>query len=207
MMIPRPIASRDISPTRALVGAGHDSSSTLSRSTGPQLPLNPFRSELVKEMSTHDLQESLYIAQSLVASEPPENPTYTTACYKDMLLPLREIFFYQDYVCNQFMDGRFLTRTIEQLRSGEETPETLPHIEVIRHKGRWYGMGNRRLACYHLVFRQDPLRLIPCRGMDVSDDDYFFPQGNGEKVRLGGGLMLDGQIMFSLHHCLSKETY
>lgn len=120
-------------------------------------------------------------------------------------VPLCQIYFYQDYVCNQFMDGRFLTATIDDLRSGKHTPETLPLIECLGYRGRYYGMGNRRLSCFHHVFRSTPDRLIPVRFLEVDQNSAFFPQGDGMTVRLGGGLVLDGRVVFCMKHCLVPQ--
>jgi hypothetical protein len=117
-------------------------------------------------------------------------------------IPLKDIYFYQDYVSPQFMDGRSLKKTIDELRNGTVTPETLPPIYVGRFKGRWYGLGNRRLSCFHYVYKDEPGRLIPVQAYnDVGGSANFHPQGDGLTVRLGGGMMLDGKAVFSMKHC------
>lgn len=112
---------------------------------------------------------------------------------------LGDVLFYQNYISNRFSDGRGVNDTIHQLEQGTATPDTLPIMECLLHRGKLYGMGNRRLACYHYVFRRDPDRLIPVYLQDVSSEDCFLCQGNGVEVAVGGGLVLPGgRIVFSM---------
>lgn len=112
------------------------------------------------------------------------------AVYVSREIPLKEIYFYQDYISQRFMDGRPLMDTIVALQRGTVTPHTLPPMQCLKFKGRWFGMGNRRLACYHYVFRHDPNKMIPVQALELADDDVFNALGTGKHVRVGGGLRL-----------------
>ena len=115
---------------------------------------------------------------------------------------LRDIFFYQDYISGSFSDGRSLQSTISELRSDPKVMHgTIPRIHVLMHRGRYYGMGNRRLACYHFVFRNQPDTMIPVYLVMLGDDAELLPQGTGTSVQIGGGCMLDGRLCFSIQHC------
>ncbi|CUI14214.1 Hypothetical protein, putative [Bodo saltans] len=110
--------------------------------------------------------------------------------YARIELPLKEIFFYQDYISQRFMDGRLLTDTIAALQRGDLSPHTLPAIQCLKYRGRWYGMGNRRLACYHHVYRDTPDKMIPVEALELPDDEGFNALGDGKQVRVGGGLRI-----------------
>ena len=118
-----------------------------------------------------------------------------------MTVALEDLNFYQDYVSNHFMSGKSLNNTIRDLQNGEISPESLPPIEALYWRGKWYGMGNRRLSCFHYVYRNDPQRRIPVVASILEDDTLLMPQGNGKTVRLGGGLMLGGSYKFQMCHC------
>lgn len=160
----------------------------------PQWSDNPFSTtsflddaDAVRRMSTHELEQSLHDCGF--------------AMFEERSIPLQQIFFYQDYICNQFMDGKFLTDTISQLIQGKVTPEMLPVMDCLRFNNRWYGMGNRRLSCYHYVYRNEPNRRIPVRAFVIPQGQQLFPQGDGLTVKLGGGHVLDGRIRFTMKHC------
>jgi hypothetical protein len=110
--------------------------------------------------------------------------------YAQIELPLKDILFYQDYISQRFMDGRLLTDTIAALQQGNATPHTLPRMQCLKYRGRWYGMGNRRLACYHYVFRDTPNKMIPVDALELPDDEGFNALGDGKQVRVGGGLRI-----------------
>jgi hypothetical protein len=110
--------------------------------------------------------------------------------YAQIELPLKDILFYQDYISQRFMDGRLLTDTIAALQQGDVTPYTLPRMQCLKYRGRWYGMGNRRLACYHYVFRDSPEKMIPVDALELPDDEGFNALGDGKQVRVGGGLRI-----------------
>lgn len=168
---------------------------------------------------------------------------------KLVYVPLRLLCFYQDYVCNRFIDGRSLKDTIAELREGiashdlsenrqkaitlppsldivtpsslpflsvftpvgssssnpqvvkPQTPDTLPVMDAMYWRGRWFGMGNRRLTCFHYVFAKAPNTLIPVMATHVKDTDNLMPQGSGYAVKIGGGLFIDGLCLLTLSHC------
>eukprot|EP00759_Apiculatamorpha_spiralis_P041902 PhF_6_TR40337/c1_g1_i1/m.59980 len=68
-------------------------------------------------------------------------------------IKISEIYFYQNYIQARFTEGRTLLSTIQSLESGAIKPQDIPSIEALHWRGKWYGMGNRRLACYHYVYR------------------------------------------------------
>jgi hypothetical protein len=148
--------------------------------------------DVVRRMSTHELEQGL--------------KECGLAIFEERMVPLNQIFFYQDYICNQFMEGRFLTDTIRQLQRGEVTPETLPRMDCLYYNNRWYGMGNRRLACFHYVYRLEPTRMIPVRALVIPKGQQLFPQGDGLTVKLGGGHFLDGYMMFTMKHCTAWSS-
>jgi hypothetical protein len=113
-------------------------------------------------------------------------------------VPLARLNFYQDFICSSFMDGRNLNITVGELRSGIVTPETLPHIEALFYRGKWYGMGNRRLACFNIAFADDRSRLIPVLATYIPAEEELLAQGSGREVRIGNGLTIDGTLRFVL---------
>lgn len=181
---------------RVVACAGNSSGGTVrTASLDPSSALLTLESLLddvnvVRRMSTHELEQSL--------------KECGRAIFEDRMVPLDQIFFYQDYICNQFMEGRFLTDTIQQLTTGVITPETLPKMDCLFFNNRWYGMGNRRLACFHYVFRNEPTRLIPVRSLVIPRGQQLFPQGDGLHVKLGGGHFLGGQMLFTMKHCTAR---
>lgn len=171
-------------------GGGDGSSAHRANSSSGALAMLEFLLDdvdVVRRMSTHELEQSL--------------KECGMAIFEERMIPLNQIYFYQDYICNQFMEGRFLTDTIRQLSKGELTPEMLPRMDCLFYNNRWYGMGNRRLACFHYVYRHEPTRLIPVRALVIPQGQHLFPQGNGLTVKLGGGHFLDGYMMFAMKHC------
>ena len=112
------------------------------------------------------------------------------------IVPLSELRFYQDYICGTFTNGRSLASTIEELRLGAITPETLPPIEALYHRGVWYGMGNRRLACFFMVYSaSDPHRPIPVIASYIPEDEELLNQGDGKQVRVGTGMQTENGII------------
>ena len=85
------------------------------------------------------------------------------------------------------------------------TPDSLPVMDAMFWRGRWYGMGNRRLTCYHFVYAAYPNALIPVLATHVPDEEVLQPQGRGTSVRIGGGLFVDGQCYLVMHHCLARR--
>ena len=86
----------------------------------------------------------------------------TEAKWHVIHVPLSSIFFYQATVASSFSCGLSLQFSINQLRLGEVTPESMPLIYVLLMDGRLYGMGTRRLVCFHHVWGEtDPHRSIP----------------------------------------------
>lgn len=135
-------------------------------------------------------------------SSSPESLSPPTPVYELRNVRLCDILFYQDYIANHFIDGRGLMETIGQLQSGAASPESLPTIECLGYQGKYYGMGNRRLACFHFVYRNSPERTIPVLFKDVSDEPLFLRQGSGVEVSVGGGLFMPcGRVLFSMKTC------
>lgn len=211
-MIPSALATRSSpsvsthhSPPVVLLGRSHRHTESPQRESPQRDPNTVDDHPLSTPLEVGGGVQNIAPASGGVATNPQlcASSTSVRPQFEMRWLPLRDIFFYQDYVCNQFMDGRTLLSTIEELRSGRNTPETLPPIECLGYRGRWYGMGNRRLSCFHFVFRNEPDRLIPVRALLVDDENPFYPQGDGVTVRLGGGMLVDGKVIFAMKHCSS----
>jgi hypothetical protein len=119
--------------------------------------------------------------------------------YRAWMVPLCRLRFYQDFICGTFTNGRSLGTTVEELKTGAVTPETLPPIEALFHRGVWYGMGNRRLACFNIVYgKSDPFRLIPVLASHIPAGEELLHQGSGTRVRVGNGFVQDGLIKLDL---------
>ena len=107
-------------------------------------------------------------------------------------IPLSMLFFYQTTVTKAFSCGKLLQFTIDQLRSGERSPTSLPLMHVVVMRGKLYSMGTRRLTCFHHVWgRSDPDKLIPvlmcgkrCAGNQANHE--------GTKMQLFSSAKLDG---------------
>lgn len=149
---------------------------------------------------------------TLSAKHDPENATppvinheYRTQSGTPAVVALRHLHFYQDYVCERFSDGRSLLSTIDQLMRGEATVETIPPLRVVRSaKGIYYSLCNRRLACYHYVYRDQPDKLIPV--LLRTGNEKLLPQGTGRHVRLSSCVMVHGKMMWGFTHCCDPEN-
>jgi hypothetical protein len=134
----------------------------------------------------------------------PEDHAYRHQSGAPAMIRLRNIHFYQDYVSDRFSDGRSLQSTIDELRHGTATPSSLPPLRVAKRSsdGKYYSLCNRRLACYHHVFRNCPDTLIPVL-LRQELAANLLPQGDGKgmSVRVGGGIMLDGRLIWEIRHC------
>eukprot|EP00759_Apiculatamorpha_spiralis_P044506 PhF_6_TR41464/c1_g1_i1/m.62866 len=137
--------------------------------------------------------------------------------YTDTKVPLKALHFYQSYISSTFSNGTPLSDTISFLeKEGTKAFKVIPPIEALHWKGKWYGMGNRRLACYHYAFRDQPDVLIPVKALFLLDDNTLLPQGNGVMVRLGNPVRLPGPnasnnptkkygLMWNIQHCESEK--
>jgi hypothetical protein len=144
--------------------------------------------------------------KSRVLPDTCEQATVSTRpSYRVIELPLKDIYFYQNYISNVFMDGRPLTDTIEALQAGTITPLTLPLIECLKYRGKWYAIGNRRLACFQYVFRDKPDTLIPVQALELGDHDICNASGSGTQVQVGGGIRIVDVVDKELLQELSPE--
>ncbi len=124
--------------------------------------------------------------------------------YRPWLVPLWRLHFYQDFIGSTFTTGRPLSETVEELKTGVSTPESLPPIEALFHRGVWYGMGNRRLACFNMAYRStEPRRLIPVLASHIPSDEELLHQGTGRSVRIGHGMIVNG--LFTMQYSLPRD--
>eukprot|EP00759_Apiculatamorpha_spiralis_P041906 PhF_6_TR40337/c1_g4_i1/m.59985 len=143
-----------------------------------------FRVEPLGDMTREDVSPSYFAPQpSLSGSRIPY--------YVSTTIPICQINFYQNSIATTFSNGRSLKDTIAFLEEqGIQALQDIPSIEALHWRGKWYGMGNRRLACYHYVYRDHPETLIPVKALFLSDSELLNPQGDGTSVRLGHPLKL-----------------
>merc|ERR1711879_973006 len=94
---------------------------------------------------------------SPVRSE-PFKPPLRPGAYE--LMELSMIYYCQDSIMRKFQDGRLLTKTIQELRSGHTTLRDIPTITVVLHEGRYYSVDNRRLRVFKEVFQSEKVPVI-----------------------------------------------
>ena len=120
------------------------------------------------------------------------------ACWRVVEVPLSWLFFYQTTVFSSFSCGMRLQDTVDELRSGVTLPHTLPLMYALVMQGKVYGMGTRRLTCFHYVWGQsDPHKLIPvlmCGKRCVGD----LANHEGMVMSILGGATLDGVPVLSV---------
>eukprot|EP00759_Apiculatamorpha_spiralis_P041903 PhF_6_TR40337/c1_g1_i2/m.59981 len=111
-------------------------------------------------MSLFSVQQIDELSASTINTLQPFETSEEPATSKPLIeyqIPLNikigEIYFYQNYIRGNFTNGKSLLDTIQSLESGAIKPQDIPSIEALHWRGKWYGMGNRRLACYHYVYR------------------------------------------------------
>jgi hypothetical protein len=184
-------------PSAASVHHATATSEDRSRSSSKHTALGRSSDDAYSNLENSGIHRSM--------SQLPETHEFRRQSGSPAWLPLRHIFFYQDYVSDKFSDGRSLQTTIDELRRGISTPATIPPLRVARRStdGKYYSLCNRRLACYHYVFRQNPDADIPVL-MRREQASYMMPQGDGQgvAVRVGGGAVIDGRLVWEIRHCL-----
>eukprot|EP01062_Namystynia_karyoxenos_P081375 TRINITY_DN8939_c0_g1_i1.p1 TRINITY_DN8939_c0_g1~~TRINITY_DN8939_c0_g1_i1.p1 ORF type:complete len:522 (+),score=89.32 TRINITY_DN8939_c0_g1_i1:139-1566(+) len=126
-----------------------------------------------------------------------------------VLVPLSVLYFYQNSAARTFQDGRSLQSTLDELRSGEASPYTIPLMmfQLVcsgRKPARLYSVNNRRLFCYHYVYgKERPDLLIPglWNGTYANRGDTGgLPQGNDTDLPVLGCVSIDG----TTKGCLSR---
>eukprot|EP00760_Papus_ankaliazontas_P020311 PhM_4_TR18334/c0_g4_i1/m.9238 len=140
---------------------------------------------------------------------PHRNPPRPLNAYRTLVhVPLDALHFYQDYINTSFSDSRRLQDTIDQLRDGTVTPSTLPPMEALHWRGKWYGMGNRRLACYKIAAEgvAPPRPQIPVLALFLPSSERMCPQGTGHTVKFGSlPTQLDGRTVEKITFPMSEE--
>ena len=76
-----------------------------------------------------------------------------------------DIGFSQRSVSSTFQDGRTLSHVAQQLVSRQITPESIPAIRVVKYRGAWVTLDNRRLR----VFKDAYVDKIPVVVCDLKD--------------------------------------
>jgi hypothetical protein len=122
------------------------------------------------------------------------------------MIPLNVLRYYQNSVHSSFSDGKGLDGTIQQLRDGLVTPESIRRMRVLvcTATGVVYAMTNRRLTCYDMVYgASDPKRLMPVRIQQAAD---LNPQGDGRTVRVYPGIRTPGGGVITTHTLLAAAN-
>lgn len=104
---------------------------------------------------------------------------------KKEYLEVSQIVFSQRTVSSAFQDGRTLSQLTQQLVEGQVTPEHIPTIRVVKYRGAWYALDNRRLR----VFKDAFVEKIPVIICDLGDKAISkeFHQKRTNKTLDGGG--------------------
>jgi hypothetical protein len=61
--------------------------------------------------------------------------------------------------------GHTITSTVADLKTGKITPDDLPTIKVVKYKGKWWSLDNRRLV----AFKQAGVKEIPIQKVSLKD--------------------------------------
>ncbi|KAJ9453280.1 hypothetical protein DIPPA_10157 [Diplonema papillatum] len=116
------------------------------------------------------------------------------AVWRVIEVPLSWLFFYQTTVAGSFSDGRSLQSTVDDLRSGGESPFTLPLMHCLIVDKKLYGMGTRRLLCYHHLWdATEPRKLIPVLFCNKLCDGCT-RNADGLSMAVIGTTLLDGSM-------------
>jgi hypothetical protein len=172
--------------------ADEKSSSTDGKRTPRVGGVSPRMADAVLQQHTAHTEGT---RRATMNAAPRRTPPPPDSCKKqEMYVYLSDIIYYQDYIANSFHSGISFQKTVDQLRNGDITPETIEKMDVLYWRGNWYGMGNRRLTCFNIVFGQDKSKQIPCIVTRIPDSETMNPQGSGLSVRIGGcGVLIDGR--------------
>eukprot|EP01063_Lacrimia_lanifica_P009636 TRINITY_DN16576_c0_g1_i1.p1 TRINITY_DN16576_c0_g1~~TRINITY_DN16576_c0_g1_i1.p1 ORF type:complete len:543 (+),score=159.13 TRINITY_DN16576_c0_g1_i1:67-1629(+) len=120
------------------------------------------------------------------------------AVWRVVEVPLSCLYFYQTTVAGHFGDGTSMQRTVDELRAGTSSPHTLPLMHALVIEGKFYGMGTRRLTCYHHVWGEgDPHRSIPVLFCNSRTTGYDYNH-QGLAMKVIGFLTLDGRDQASV---------
>eukprot|EP01063_Lacrimia_lanifica_P005870 TRINITY_DN13539_c0_g1_i1.p1 TRINITY_DN13539_c0_g1~~TRINITY_DN13539_c0_g1_i1.p1 ORF type:complete len:357 (+),score=82.79 TRINITY_DN13539_c0_g1_i1:54-1124(+) len=119
-------------------------------------------------------------------------PIRTRAMWRVVEVPLDWLYFYQTCVAGSFSDGKPLQETIDELRSGMVSPYTIPLMHALCIDGRLYGMGTRRLLCFHTVWGSVyPEKKIPILFCNHSATGATYNEC-GLHMRMFGQTRIDG---------------
>ena len=189
----------------------------LDSTMGPERPPVPvtsirlpsFRGPITCELSLREMVELETSRLGGALREPSDlidMPILSGAAqFRIIEVPLCWLYFYQSTVAGSFTDGRGLQQTVDQLRSGEETPYTLPLMHALVVHGMFYGMGTRRLLCFHHVWgAHNPLKKIPVLFCGCAC--YGVPQNpEGLTMKVIGYLKLDDKYHNTVQRKQQRE--
>jgi hypothetical protein len=104
-------------------------------------------------------------------------------------MPVADIHFSQDTINPFFSDETSVAELTDKLASGEILPDQIPPVRIVKSRGKWYSLDNRRLR----AFKDALIKSIPVIVCDLNDEEVYneFIQKKTNKSSAQGGKIRD----------------